>query len=398
MVAFARPWLHRIGALLHREASSGVILVAVAVIAMAIANGPAAAAFHGALDLPIGVHVGSWAIDRSVHFWIDDGLMTLFFFFVGLEIRREIHDGTLSTLRQAALPVGAAAGGMIAPAVLYLVIAGREPANLAGWGIPMATDIAVAVGILSLLGDRVPASLRILLLALAIIDDIGSILVIAIFYSNGLESTGFAIALLGIAAILALQRLGAKRPLLYVLPGVVVWAGILRSGVHPTIAGVILGLLTPAAAARRLQTGLHPWVAFGIMPLFALANAGITIEAETLSVSALGAGIVVGLLVGKPVGIVTACFAMVRSRSATLPRDVGARELFVLGVVAGIGFTMSLFMAGLAFPEGPKLNGAKLAVLVASTCAMVLAVVIGRALLPSASTKDESASATLRTP
>lgn len=431
----ARRWMRRIMSpietFLHIEASSGIVLIVAAVIAMVLANSRWSTAFHALLELPLGVRIGTLAFERPIHFWINDALMTIFFFVVGLEIRREIYEGELSTARRAALPIAAALGGMVAPALLYLAIAGHIDTYRAGWGIPMATDIAFAVGVLALLGKRVPAALRILLLALAIIDDIGSIVVIATFYSAALNTFGFVIAAAGISGIWFLQRIGTRSPFAYVLPGVVVWAGVLVAGVHPTIGGVIIGLLTPArswlrpadlartarrsaddveyalstgvvgsvdanvlaeeaaridlasrevlAPATRLQLLLHPWVAFVIMPLFALANAGVTVDA--LHVSPLSIGIVVGLLVGKPLGIIGVCLLVVRLELVTLPRGIGGRELTVLGLVAGIGFTMALFVASLAFPGGERLEEAKLAILVASTCAMTLGITVGRSLL-----------------
>lgn len=426
---FVRP----IEAFLHVEASSGVVLLVMAAVAMVIANSAWAGGFHHLLELPIGLTFGSFKFEHALHFWINDGLMTIFFFVVGLEIRREIHEGELSNLRRAVLPLAAAVGGMVAPALLYLAIAGHAPEDRPGWGVPMATDIAFAVGLLALLGKRVPPALRVLLLALAIIDDIGSIIVIATFYSGALDMSGFAIAGGGIAAILLLQRLGVRRSSIYVIPGFIVWLGVSRSGVHPTIAGVIVGLLTPArpwlgptglvALARRsaeaveqelttgkpgvvapsllaaeasridlasrealppatrLQMMLHPWVAFGIMPLFALANAGVTLDGSAATPSLVSAGIVVGLVAGKPLGILSACFAVVRLRIATLPRGIAWRELLVLGLVAGIGFTMALFVAALAFPAGPKLEQAKTAILVASGLAMTVGLLAGRLLL-----------------
>lgn len=431
---FVRP----IEAFLRVEASSGVVLLVMAAVAMAIANSAWAGAFERLLELPIGLTFGALVIEHPLRFWINDGLMTIFFFVVGLEIRREIHDGELSDLRRAALPIAAALGGMAAPALLYLAIAGHTPEDRPGWGVPMATDIAFAVGLLALLGDRVPSALRVLLLALAIIDDIGGIVVIALFYSSALDVSGFAIAGGGLAALLLLQRFGVRRPSLYVIPGFVVWLGVCRSGVHPTIAGVVVGLLTPARSwlgpkglvelarrsaeaveeeltnggrgvvapdrlaaeaaridlasrealppATRLQMMLHPWVAFVIMPVFALANAGVTLDRSSVTPSLVSAGIVIGLVVGKPLGITAVCFALVRLRVATLPRGIGGRELWVLGLVAGVGFTMALFVAALAFPEGTKLEQAKAAILVASTLAMTVGLVAGRLLLKPALT------------
>ncbi|MDF2698342.1 MAG: sodium:proton antiporter, partial [Labilithrix sp.] len=235
----ARRWAQRvvspIEAFLHVEASSGVVLLVTALLALVLANSAISEAFHHVLELPVGLRIGSFSAERSLHFLINDGLMTIFFFVVGLEIRREIHEGELSTTRRALLPLGAALGGMIAPALLYLAFAGHRPDDRAGWGVPMATDIAFAVGVLALLGKRVPPALRVLLLALAIIDDIGGILVIAMFYWGALSATGFLLAVAGIAGVLVLQRVGIRNPWLYVPAGVILWLGVWRSGVHPTI-------------------------------------------------------------------------------------------------------------------------------------------------------------------
>lgn len=429
----ARRIVTPIESFLHVEASSGIVLLIAATIAMVLANSSFAGAYHALLEAPLGFRVGSLVVEQPAHFWINDGLMTIFFFVVGLEIRREIHAGELSTLRRAALPAAAAVGGMVTPALFYLAIAGRHPEARSGWGVPMATDIAFAVGVLALLGKRVPPALRVLLLALAIIDDIGSILVIAIFYSGDLELGAFGIAAAGIAGIFFMQRLAIRREELYLLPGVVVWYGFLRAGVHPTIGGVLVGLVTPARAwfgadglvaasrglaerveqdrakhptdpppadriveearridlarreafspAERLQHALHPWVAFVIMPIFALANAGVHLDRDALSVGPVSLGITAGLVLGKPVGIVLTCLVMARVGVATLPRGIGVRELLVLGIVAGVGFTMAIFVGGLAFSDAVKLAQAKTAILVASGAAIVLALLAGRLLL-----------------
>jgi len=431
----ARRWARRlvtpIESFLHVEASSGIVLLVAAAAAMIIANSRLADAYHHLLELPLGLRIGSVAVERPLHFWINDGLMTIFFFVVGLEIRREIHEGELATLRRAALPIVAAVGGMVAPALLYLATTTGHPEVRRGWGVPMATDIAFAVGVLALLGKRVPPALRVLLLALAIIDDIGSILVIALFYSGSVEPSGFLTIAAGILGVVLLQRFGVRRASIYVVPGIVVWLGFLETGVHPTIGGVVVGMLTPVRSwlgaeglvelarrsaaqveleknergrvspdrlaeeaayvelacreafspALRLQRALHPWVAFGIMPLFAFANAGVSLEGSTTSIGVVGAGVIVGLVAGKPIGVLAACALAVRLRIATLPMGIGWRELPVLGLVAGIGFTMSLFVAALAFPDASHLAAAKLGILLASVLAIVLGLAAGRLLL-----------------
>ena len=399
------------------EASSGLILLGVTVLALVWANSAWSDVYHALWHAPIGVTLGDTSFVRPLHFWINDGLMTVFFLVVGLEIRREIFEGELETFRRAALPLAAALGGMVVPAAIYAALnAGRV--GEVGWAVPMATDIAFAVGALTLLGSRVPPAARVLLLALAVIDDIGAIIVIALFYSGGVSLTGFAIAIVGLAAVLILRGAAVRSPLIYLVPGLVVWLGFLESGVHPTLAGVLLGLITPVrpwfgpsgfarttqahlegldaahtrgellstlgeierarreavSPAERLIYVLHPWVAYGVMPLFALANAGVALGAADLQGDALWifVGIVAGLAVGKPLGIVAISLASSRTGIAHRSAEMTSRRLLLVGMVGGIGFTMSLFIAQLAFPPGPLLDTAKLAILVGSAVAMVV--------------------------
>jgi NhaA family Na+:H+ antiporter len=397
MTAAARLRGH-IESFLKTEAASGVVLLTAAVAALALANSGLAALYHRLWTFPLGLSFHDLAFERSLAWWVNDGLMVLFFFVVGLEIRREMHAGELSEWKRAVVPTAAALGGMVAPAGLYLACADR-PESHQGWGVPMATDIAFAVGILGLLGSRVPPPLRMLLLALAIIDDIGAILVIAFVYSSGIALTGVIVALAGLGAVLLLRRLGVRRKLVYVVPALVTWGGTYAAGVHPTIAGVALGLITPvtiwpsAAAegettspADQLIHALHPWVAFGIMPLFALANAGVTLAGfETSEVSRrVALGVVLGLVVGKPLGVALATAIVLRLRLGTLPAGFGRLHVVVVGIVAGVGFTMALFVAELAFQEGPLLDAAKLGVLAASALAGLLTLVVGRFVLRKA--------------
>jgi len=315
----------------------------------------------------------------------------VFFFVVGLEIKRELHSGELSDRRRAALPALAALGGMLAPAGIYLLFNAGTPAA-DGWGVPMATDIAFAVGALTLLGKRVPPALRILLLALAVIDDLGAIIVIALFYSGGIKLAALGVAGAGILLILLMQKLRFRSPWAYVIPGIVIWAGTLASGVHPTIAGVAIGLCTPVRApsgqdgpspAERVQQALHRWVAFGIMPVFALVNAGVSVGDARLTDggATLLIGVVVGLAVGKPIGVMCASWIAVRAGVAALPAGVRWSGVFVVGLLAGIGFTMALFIATLAFPPGPLIEVAKLGIMLASLVAGVIGLAAGRWLL-----------------
>lgn len=434
---------------LRIEAASGILLLLAAGLAMGWANSPWAETHVHLWHTPIGLRIGQFVFERTLEWFVNDVLMVLFFFVVGLEIRRELHHGELSDWRRAALPAAAALGGMVVPAGFYLVLAGGAPTR-SGWGVPMATDIAFAVGILTLLGKRMPVALRVLLLALAIIDDLGAIVVIAVFYSSGLATSGFLTAAVGLGALLAMQRVGVRSKLAYVVPATVVWAGIYAAGVHPTIAGVIVGLLTPVrawfgaegfligirdelerladtrpsalsthelntslqrvAVARRealspaesLIETLHPWVAFGIMPLFALANAGVSVSAvpfDALSRSVV-VGVAVGLVLGKPVGVLLTVWLMLHFGIGALPKGMTLRHVIILGVVAGVGFTMALFIAQLAFPDPGFLSAAKMGVLLASAAAAVLSLVLGRLLLHpfpapgAARTADEAESST----
>ncbi len=424
--------VRNVGAPLERflrlEAASGLLLLLAAAAAIVWANSPWAESYAGLWHTPLGVRVGGFAFERTLEWLVNDVLMVIFFFLVGLEIRRELHDGELCEWRRAALPTAAALGGMIAPAALYLLLAGA-PETRAGWGIPMATDIAFALGVLTLLGPRVPAALRVLLLALAVIDDLGAIAVIALFYGSGLEPSGFLVAALGLGGVFLWQRLGVRAKLAYVIPGAAVWAGVSAAGVHPSIAGVVIGLATPvrawfgpdgfvvgvrvelerlaragappshelAASLRHVELArrearspaeglierLHPWVAFGIMPLFALANAGVSTSGGGLEGGSwvVATSVAAALLVGKALGVVLASWLVLRLGLGALPPGVTSRQLVVLGAVAGVGFTMSLFMAQLAFGDARLLAAAKLGVLAGSASAAALALVLGRLLL-----------------
>jgi NhaA family Na+:H+ antiporter len=380
--------LHPVNRLLKHDAITGLLLLAAGVIALAWANSPWSASYAALWETPLQIGAGSGTIQVSLQFVVNDVLMAIFFFAIGLEVRRELHNGELSSIRRAALPVFAAVGGMIVPAAIYLAIAGARVPH--GWGVPVATDIAFAIGILALLGNRVPPSLRILLLALAIIDDIGAILIIAVFYSQGVAMHGIALALAGMAAILILQRFGMRASVGYVVPAVLIWVGIYEAGVHPTIAGVIVGLMTPAVAwegreqvapAERIEHALHPWVNFAIMPIFALANAGVDFRGIELTVPTLAVGVALALVVGKPAGVMLASMLAVRLRLAALPSDLGWRGVALVAVLAGIGFTMALFIAQLAFAGQSDLHRiAKLAVLVGSAIAALAALALGSVL------------------
>jgi NhaA family Na+:H+ antiporter len=408
---------------LHIEAASGVVLLIAAAVALIWANSPFAHSYEALWHLPLSFVIGDLVLSQSLHFLINDALMTVFFLVVGLEIRREIHEGTLQDIRQATLPLGAAAGGVIVPAVIYLAF-NADPSRHHGWAVPTATDIAFAVGVLSLLGSTIPANVRIFLLALAIIDDIAAVLIIAFFYSGGLAWGGFVVAGVGILMVLGLQRIGVGSAFSYVLPGAIVWLGLLMSGAHPTLAGVVLGLMTPVAAMRmrerptelalraakelsqadaskqmaqnlqelrlaqrevlppvvRVQQALHPWVAFIIMPLFALVNAGVNlsgVELRAVDAQMVMLGVAVALALGKPLGVVGASWLLVRSGWCVLPTGVSWGGVVLVGLLAGIGFTMSIFIAMLGFPDESLLGAAKLGVLSGSVIAAVIGLAWG---------------------
>jgi NhaA family Na+:H+ antiporter len=370
----------RFAQFLQIEAASGIVLLAAAAIALVWTNSPAAGAYQMFWQAPLGFSVGALHVAEPPRFWVNDALMALFFLLVGLEIRCELHEGMLGDIKLAALPVLAALGGVLAPALIYTLFDGSSPL-WRGWAVPTATDIAFAVGVLSLLGKRVPASLRVLLLAIAIIDDIVAILVIALFYSHGLGVRGLAIAGLATAALTALQIGRRHSVVLAVILGILLWSGLQSAGVQPALSGVVVGMLTPVAEARRAERTLHPWVAFGIMPLFALANAGVNLAAVNLHTNAtpfLIAGVAAGLVIGKPLGILFATVLAVRLGWCALPAGVDIKRVGVIGCLAGIGFTMSIFISRLAFEDEGQLATAKLAILIGSTLAAIIGLVVGR--------------------
>ncbi len=392
----------------HTEASGGIVLLLAAIGALIVANSAFGGTVESLWSMKVGLRIGDVAWEHSLRHWINDGLVTLFFFVVGLEIKREVVHGELSAPGAAMLPLAAALGGMAVPAAIYLALA-SGPQSSAGWGVVMATDIAFVVGCLALLGNKVPNSLRVFVLALAIIDDIGAILVIAVGYSHGFHVWPFAAAVAGVGASAAMQWLGVRAMSAYWFVGILTWAALHESGIHPTIAGVALGLLTPvrpwvdserlnqfvgwarrdaaeapvkskvvrqklALASReslspqqRLEDNLHPWSAFFILPLFALANAGVAVSASG-AFDPITLAIVAGLVIGKPLGIFAFSWVAVAAGWARKPGDVSWPMLAGAGMLAGIGFTMSLFIANLAFDGGP-LTAAKLGVLVASLIA-----------------------------
>jgi NhaA family Na+:H+ antiporter len=433
--AYVDPLRH----FLHIESASGVVLLAAAAAALVLANSPLADRFLAIWKAPLGFTIGSFSVIHSVKHWINDGLMAVFFFVVGLEVKREFVMGELRDMRQAALPIAAALGGMIVPAGVYLALQYGAP-GMRGWGIPMATDIAFVVGCMAVLGRRIPPSLRVLMLSLAIADDIGAILVIAIGYTESLNLTSLALAAAGIGVIVFLMHLGLRNFGVYLLMMVLVWFGVHESGVHATLAGVVFGLMTPARAwisegrlgrmvektsgflggeswespehrysvlsqlseaarksispLQRFETGLHPWVGFLIMPVFALANAGVTVETSYFT-SPVAVAVMLGLLVGKPLGIVGVSWLAVRLGLARLPEGVGWGAVLGGGFLAGIGFTMAMFIASLAL-AGDLLDAAKVGILVGSLLSAIAGVVLLILFLPKPAGEADTAGETVK--
>ena len=382
---------------LKTEAASGVLLLLAAVVALVLANSGLSRAFDHAVHLPFALGTGTLAIGTTLHHAVNDGLMAIFFLVVGLEIKREFLTGELSGRGAAILPVAAAFGGAVVPALLYFAWNAGGPASH-GWGIPMATDIAFAVGILALVGSRVPPAFKVFLTALAVVDDLIAVGVIAIFYAGGLDSRALALVAAAFAALLGLNRARVRVLTPYLAIGVVMWAAMAKSGVHPTVAGVLLAFTLPAeggdaAPLRRLERALHPWVAYLIMPVFALVNTGVTLEPGFVSSvlgSSIGLGIIVGLFAGKQVGIFGTVFLLARRGVGNLSIDGrNRRYLWGVSLLGGIGFTMSLFVTGLAFGGEPHFTDtAKAAVLAGS----LLSGLAGAAVLARASAGTVAAS------
>ncbi len=421
----SQPRLSFFEEFVRRESSGGIVLVVVALVAFLWANSPWAPSYFNLLQIKLSLGLGSWIeLDKPLMLWVNDGLMAIFFLFVGLEIKRELLAGELADRRAAALPIAAALGGMVVPAGIYWLV-NRGGDGLAGWAIPMATDIAFALGVLALLGSRVPLALKVFLTALAIVDDLGAVLVIAIFYTENLDASKLLLALLLWAAALVYGRLGGHKLRIFLLLGLVVWYLMLKSGVHATIAGVLMAFTIPMTTKRdpqgvkrelahlfrnnrfeeeqvdltqlgemvadaqsplhELEHGLERWVAYGIMPVFALFNAGFALSPAVAFSDPVPLGSFLGLLAGKPLGILLFCWLAVRLGFATLPKTaVDWKAIAGTAIVAGIGFTMSLFIAALAFGDGALLDGAKLGVLSASVVAAVLGLAVLHRVLPKA--------------
>jgi NhaA family Na+:H+ antiporter len=347
---------------LKLESASGILLVIAGVLAMVAANTPLADGYVGLLQTQFKVQLGEFKLDKPLVIWVNDLLMAIFFLLVGLEIKREVVMGELSESSKVALPAIAALGGMIVPAAIYAALNWADPVGIRGWAIPSATDIAFALGVLSLFGERVPVGLKIFLMTLAVLDDLGAIVIIALFYTSDLSVTALLFALLAIVVLFTLNRFGVQRIAAYMLVGAALWLCVLKSGVHATLAGVIAALFLPSTGAggdrehsplRTLEHSLHPWVAFGILPIFAFSNAGIDLSGMSLGdlMQPIPLGIMLGLFVGKQVGVFSFAWASVKLGLARLPTGVEFRHVYGASIICGIGFTMSLFIGMLAFEE-----------------------------------------------
>ena len=373
------------------QTTAGLTTLAAMLLAFSIANSPLRDLYQLVHHLPVTVRVGTLGIDKPLILWINDGLMVFFFLLIALELKREILEGQLSTPRAIATPGFAALGGMLVPALIYTAFNAGDPVAMRGWAIPAATDTVLALTVLALLGARVPVSLKVFLTALAIFDDLGAILVIALFYTERLATPSLVMAAIGIVALAGLNFFNVTRTAAYVVVGVCLWVAVLKSGVHATLAGVAIGLAIPMRVTQADRTfsplrdtehALYPWVALGVVPVFAFFNSGIALSPSTVNTlnSPIALGIVLGLFAGKQLGIFGAVWLAVRVGVATLPEATNWRQLYGVAVVAGVGFTMSLFIAGLAFADAETFRNARLSVVAGS----ILSAIVGTAVLWSA--------------
>ena len=391
---------------LKQESAGGIVLIASAALALIIANSPLAPAYFGTLETKLNLSYGAFEINKPLLLWINDGLMAVFFFLIGLEVKREIISGQLSSWDKASLPLMAAIGGMAVPALVFVALNFNEPANINGWAIPAATDIAFALGILSLLGPRVPVAMKALLLAIAVIDDIGAITVIALFYSGEIKIDMLIGGAICLAALIGIGRLRVASGMPYVILTVIMWVFVLKSGVHATLAGVAAGFTIPITARDgtkllyEMEHSLHKWVAFMVIPIFGFANAGVSLIGIAPSdlFAPLPLGIALGLLIGKQIGIVGMAWIGVKAGFAKLPDGVGWRKIHGLSLLAAIGFTMSLFIGGLAFEDASQVDAVKLGVLAGSLVAAVTGFFMLKSALPDEAAPEPEAEDTAAEP
>jgi len=348
---------------MRKESSSGILLIFATILALLLSNSFLAPIYESFLHIPVGIRLGSLQLDKSLYHWVNDGLMAIFFLLIGMEVKRELLEGHLSSISQVALPGIAAVGGMVIPAAIYLTLNKDNPIAINGWAVPTATDIAFALGVLSLLGKRIPASLKIFLMTLAIIDDLGAIVIIAIFYTTKLSLISLTVAGIALAILILLNKFGVTRKAAYFIVGIVLWLSVLKSGVHATLAGVALGFTIPLVGKdeksqpisplQELEHSLHPWVAFFILPLFAFVNAGVNVTQISFAqiAGSVPLGIMLGLFVGKQLGVFGFSWLAIKFKLARLPEGSNWIKLYGISVLTGIGFTMSLFILSLAFED-----------------------------------------------
>ena len=364
---------------IKKESSAGITLIFVTILALLLKNSPLSELYNLFLHTPVEIRFGALHIDKPLYLWINDGLMAIFFLLIGLEVKREIIEGHLSTVSQVMLPGIAAVGGMVVPALFYIYFNQDQPLGMQGWAIPTATDIAFALGILSLLGKRVPASLKVFLLALAIIDDLGAIIIIAIFYTVELSTMSISVALLSIATLIIMNRRGVVKKAAYIIVGMILWVSVLKSGVHATLAGVALAFTIPLKStdkegnefslSKSIEHDLHFWVAFFVLPMFAFVNAGVDLRQVSFEnmLGPVPLGIMAGLFLGKQIGVFGFSFIAIKLKLASLPANSSWLQLYGVAVLTGIGFTMSLFVDSLAFKDDALYEYAdRLAILLAS--------------------------------
>lgn len=395
--------------MVEHGAVGGVLLVAAALLAILVANSGLANAYHQLLNLPVSVVIGNFAIDKPLLLWINDGLMALFFFLIGLEVKRELIDGHLSSFDQVALPAIGAAAGVLTPALIYMLFNSADPIAARGWAIPAATDIAFALGVLSLFGNRIPISLKLFLLSVAIFDDIAAIVIIALFYSTQLSILSLTIAGAGLAVLMLMNRAAVRYQSLYIVVGVIVWAAVLKSGVHATLAGFAVALLIPLktnndrgeSMLKSMEHGLQPWVAFFILPLFAFSNAGVSLMGISAAdvFNTVPLGIALALFFGNQFGIFGACWIAVKLGLAKLPNGSNWLQLYGVATLCGIGFTMSLFIGTLAFEQfdAAYMNSVKIGVLMGSLLSALFgSYIIHRATRNELPAHDTLSSSTLK--
>lgn len=381
--------LARIKAFFELDAAGGIVLAFAAVLAMIVANSPLHDLYHAFIHAPVSVQIGNFSIDKDAHHWINDGLMAVFFFLVGLELKREALIGELSDIKQILLPAVCAVGGMVFPALIYMAFNHGDSVSMQGWAIPTATDIAFAIGVLSLLGDKVPNSLKVFLVSIAIFDDLGAIIIIALFYTSELSLVSLGVAAVCLPLLFLLNRMNVVRLTPYFMIGLVLWAAMLKSGVHATLAGVLLAFFIPLrnkkdpehSPLEELEHDLHNTVAFGILPLFAFANAGISLAGTSISSLFHGVplGIAAGLFIGKQIGVMLPFILAVKLKLAAAPKNTTVMQIYGVSLLCGIGFTMSLFVSGLAFGGIPEGYDPRLGIILGSLVSGVIGYLILRA-------------------